>query len=514
MQGLAGNRSADQQPMDPPIVASGAASPSPTVASGAASPSVAQGNPPALSDEQRRAGQALVDSQAQQAQAQQTQRDQLAQMMQSAIATAVNQARTGMLADISSAFPQGQAQQAQQAGQAQADAAQQAQALQQGQAVQVGQAATAQQAQQAQQARTAAAQAEAQVQEQARLQAQAAMSVQATERQQAAAAADAAFEHARALQAAADRLVAPLPGGLPPVVVSQELGDRSLDDLGAPNTQRLRGVQRNPRRLQQVRREFQAQGRTLSEADVTIFASLLDQGAQVGPLPSPPTRSGLSGLSGLLGGVAGSGQGQQASLLDDFRSAGLAEVLPEDKVSHVVRDFLRKETEQKGDFKPPASYKEFTTLLRKSGRATRDSLDANPERFWDIEWIRQSVEYLHDEFNWKVAGAYFQALMKEWQGGWLTPSDYASSEFFRQGHILGALHQQCYHTALFVGGARAAPDKTGGTGSTSGSATKHSPTDQWCGWHKRFYPRELNHWWDTARKEGSCHAAKSAGKKG
>jgi len=304
---------------------------------------------------------------------------------------------------------------------------------------------------------------------------------------------------------------------LPPVAVSHELVDRSLDDVGAPNTQRLRGVQRTPRRLDQVRREFQAQGRALSEEDVAIFASLLDQGAQVGPLPSPSPRSGLSGVSGLLGGVAGAaaGRGQQASLLDDFRSAGLAEILPEDKVSHVIRDFLRKETEQKGDFKPPASYKEFTTLLRKSGRATRDSLDANPDRFWDIEWIRQSVEYLNDEFSWKVAGAYFQALMKEWQGGWLTPSDYASGEFFRQGHILGALHQQCYHTALFAGSAKDKPGSAGST-STSGAVSKQSPTDQWCGFHKRFYPRELNHWYDTTAKSGSCHAAKNAaaGKKG
>ena len=94
------------------------------------------------------------------------------------------------------------------------------------------------------------------------------------------------------------------------MVVSQELGDRSLDDQGDPNTQRLRGVQRNPGRLVQVHREFQAQGRSLSEEEVAIFAGLLDQGSKVGPPPSLLPRSGLSELSGLWGGVAGSGRGQ------------------------------------------------------------------------------------------------------------------------------------------------------------------------------------------------------------
>jgi hypothetical protein len=128
-----------------------------------------------------------------------------------------------------------------------------------------------------------------------------------------------------------------------------------------------------------------------------------------------------------------------------------------------------------------------------------------------MEWIRQSVEYLNDEFGWTVAGDYFQALMKEWQGGWLTPSDYASSEFFRQGHILGALHQQCYHTALFAATARVAPAKTGGATATSGSATKKAPTDLWCGYHKRFYAQQYGHWWDSKKKEGSCHAVKKEG---
>ena len=63
---------------------------------------------------------------------------------------------------------------------------------------------------------------------------------------------------------------------LPPVVPRLVLPSRSLDEVGAPNTQRLRGVQRNPRRIKQVRREFQAQGRELSEEDVRIFASLLE----------------------------------------------------------------------------------------------------------------------------------------------------------------------------------------------------------------------------------------------
>ena len=298
------------------------------------------------------------------------------------------------------------------------------------------------------------------------------------------------------------------------------LPHRAIDETR--DNGRLRGHARNPGRLEELRRQLVGKG--LNEDQIQRVANMMDANEKVSS--TPPAQNTQHALPPLwaLGAVGGNTAasfatapgGPADSLFSVLRAQGFATPEAATTPMEVLAETVTLASAANGGKAPktfalPTSYKAWVLKLREQGWATPALHALNPSHYWALEWVRQTVEFVHFEYSWAVASVYFERLMFEWGKGWVDPSTYSAMEEFKCGHIEASLVPRLLEYAWKKKG------KTSGASSSStvskwerkGTKDRVNASDTWCACHELFYLVADDHHWDAATETGTCMVAKS-----
>ena len=262
---------------------------------------------------------------------------------------------------------------------------------------------------------------------------------------------------------------------------------------------RVRGTRRASNRVDVMRRTHVDSG-NLALDDHGRVASLLHS-TQVGLPPTSP-------LSPLLFEDEGLSRSASPEMFQSLRDAGMAKQALGDAAASAVVSMFRlqaeKELKKAADFK---SYSDFSAHFQKMNLLNRRGLSSDPDRYWAMKWVKDSVEYLTVTFNWPVARKYYQLVMDDWSKGFIDPTTHSESDACLMGDVKGALHQVNFllaHGEFHAHGSSKSSGK-----SSKGTKTRQQASDTKCDHHNLFYPKFLDHSWDAKTKTGTCNFAAS-----
>ena len=261
------------------------------------------------------------------------------------------------------------------------------------------------------------------------------------------------------------------------------------------------GTERMGPRLDAINRLLRQQG-SITEQDFARLSTLLVEGQQVSNL-SPVSRWGVE--------QAGQADRPAAGLFAKLQANGLAP-LPAGKAAEVAVQSVFKATAEKESKKSTEvkSWKEVWVFVRKLKMLTPQMLADDPASFMQMWWHESSVKFVNNEYGWPVAADYHARVMKKWSDGFLDVPSCVDSEEFRRGDVEGALLRDSFLLTLYSNKGAKVAEAAGikaGSGGSKGSKARADPKDTWCDHHKLYFPAEEKHWWDAARKTGTCRGA-------
>ena len=259
------------------------------------------------------------------------------------------------------------------------------------------------------------------------------------------------------------------------------------------------GEERKVLRVEELKRSGLGRG-ALTEDQFARFEQALALGSQVSPSPSG---AGVTGV--------GVGPRSAANLFSMFQKEGLAEVEGPAAAQKMVLDVFKAHAKKEAKkATKPSSYKEFYESIVKMGKLTRESMESDPDSYWQVLWLKDSVEWLSIKYGWTVAQEYYERVTELWAKGFIDLNAHVDTEDCRRGYVEGALHLPSYQAALRFW--TPATSSSSARGAQHGSRTRVNPDDTWCGWktHKKYYPKSKNHWWDPVKGEGTCGCALAA----
>ena len=232
----------------------------------------------------------------------------------------------------------------------------------------------------------------------------------------------------------------------------------------------------------------------ITQAEYDRWCEAFARGQQVNLDPSPAFALWGSGQAALKG--PGEQPVQALRVLQSLQRSGMAPISAADAdamaLQRVFKSLAEKEAKKSLLVK---SFKDFHSYMAKNKLLTQSAHEEDPEAYWQMQWLFQSVMHLNLEHGWPVAQAYYKELVRLWSEGFLDLDTMVLSEDFRRGNIVGALHLPTFMMA--ISGKKASSGSGSGSGTTTGTTEKEDSTDTWCEEHQLFFPAERAH--DTAR---------------
>ena len=230
----------------------------------------------------------------------------------------------------------------------------------------------------------------------------------------------------------------------------------------------------------------------VSQEEFDRFQAIVRRDHQVRTSPSSPFAS--------WAGTAehyGPGSSPTAGvLLRHLQTGGLAPAAAQDReamaLQRVFKSLSQKEAKRSLLVK---SFADFQKYIRDNKLATRAAHQDDPESYWQMVWLSQTITYLYLEFGWPVALEYYTRLVEGWAQGFIDVPELVDGDAFRRGNVAGALHGPTFTMAMQM--AKVVKPKASSSSSSSGSATRQEATDTWCDEHRLFFPEEKSH--DTSK---------------
>ena len=251
------------------------------------------------------------------------------------------------------------------------------------------------------------------------------------------------------------------------------------------------GEQRATSRVEAAARVLLERGE-LSQAEFERFKEVLGRDHQVHPPPSSPFAS----WAGAADHYGPGSTPTAAALLRQLQTGGLAPAAAQDRealaLQRVFKALSLKEAKRSLLVK---TFRDFRKYIRDYKLVTRAAYQEDPVSYWQMVWLSETVTYLYMEFGWPVALEYYTRLVEDWAKGFIDVPELVDGDAFRRGNVAGALHGPTFTMAMQM--AKVEKPKSGGSSSSSGSASRQDSTDTWCDEHRLFFPEDKDH--DTSK---------------
>jgi hypothetical protein len=251
------------------------------------------------------------------------------------------------------------------------------------------------------------------------------------------------------------------------------------------------GEQRVASRIESAAR-IMLERNEMSPEEFARFQEVLGRDHQV----RPPSSSPFASWAGTAENYGPGSAPTAAALLRQLQTSGMAPAAAQDReamaLQRVFKALSQKEAKRSLLVK---SFRDFRKYVRDNKLVTRAAHQEDPDSYWQMVWLTQTITYLYMECGWPVAQEYYTRLVDGWAKGFIDVPTLVDGEDFRRGNVAGALHPATFTMAMQM--AKVEKPKTGAGSSSSGSTTRQEATDTWCDEHRLFFPAEKDH--DTSR---------------